>query len=173
MTSIQAPWPPVAPATPLPFDQRGCCWPWGPCTPQEKLQLRYDVIGERDAGPVNPDWGQFRSGQVVIADAGQLSILGMAWTGLTSPGNVDSLRCEILNMDEATWLMHFQGGVWIEILGIPVFATFTAAQLFSTAVCNLDFLLERTFSDVIPEPPDRLRVKIVRWFSPSLYPYYG
>jgi len=110
---------------------------------------------------------------VLIADAGQVDLLGMTWVGASVPGNVDTLRCEIHLMDEGLWAMHYQGGVWTEVLGIPVFASFQAASLLESAPCGDDFLLPRTFSDVLPNPPDNLRVKIVRWFQTPQYPWLG
>lgn len=58
--SIQQPWPLADAdyANPQPFDQRGCCWPWGTTGPRQKLPMRWAVELKRQDGTL-PDFTWF------------------------------------------------------------------------------------------------------------------
>jgi len=64
MSGIIPPWPPSDPTEPQPFDQRGACWPNGPCA--QKLPTRLEVICTRTGGGIDPDWGAIKTGRVFL-----------------------------------------------------------------------------------------------------------
>lgn len=61
--AIQQPWPPADYLAPQPFDQRGCCWPWGPGGPIDKLPMRWFAgVYREDGGALAVDWSYLSLG---------------------------------------------------------------------------------------------------------------
>jgi len=167
--SIQPTWPPAAPSDPLPFDQRGACWPRGPCDYVNRLQLRYDFIAVWNGGTPNPDWDVWGTGQAFIALESQTTKQSLCLRGKTRPATASHDTCflEVDTSSSTGWRIR---GQTLISSTIPAGASWLAE--FPTQLCVGSIIIIPTVLSG-PDPPDFIEITQRRWYQPTSYPYYG
>ena len=169
MTTAISPWPPTDPTAALPFDQRGCCWPWGQWGPREKMAMRYMAIGERDAGPVGPTWNQWVTGQMLLVDLVGTTIGNYQAQGAPSTPLVFR---DTFQVSFNPTLVAWQGSMQ-SILTIIPSQSFAAGGSILTAAPFDSFRLPVFFSNGGADPPDRIVLTPLHWYSVSPFPWLG
>jgi len=166
--AIMAPWPPDDPQLPLPFDQRGCCWPWGPDGPWEKVQMRYAARAYReDGGAMHPNWIISQIGVLFIADELGLITHQNYWS-LRTTSLLTSITIEGTPIDRPT---QWQISATIGIGGIPI--TICNATGFIPEGGNTETFSLPITTIVGPAPrPDHIEIIPTRWWETSSYPYF-
>lgn len=163
MSTAIDPWPPADPVDPQPYDQRGCCWPWGPGGPIHKLPMRYGLDFYRsDGNPLGADWdAAAHSYRLYQIDVQGNTILLPTYTMPTFP-----IICAICKLD----IIHITQEVWsfsigFSLFGPPVRALEATGNLPTTAATTaFDFPL----GNVSPGgggPPDMGRLTPVQWWE--------
>lgn len=162
-------WPEDEPGLGQVYDQRGCCGPMVVGTRTRKLDLRFDVIGERDAGPVGPLWHGLAFGQCMIADAANWrwdlgKVVGF------SPGIGQQHYIAFLPFHELPYKLiafaHFHNNA-------------TGTELVDCNAVEIndyesrDFILPVSIAIGPPNPPDRVRIRPLYYNQTSLYGYIG
>lgn len=171
MSGIQPPWPPDGGyIDPLPYDQRGSCWPQGPCSLQSRTQLRYSCIGGRDVGAIASVWGRFKTGQTLVT-RGDLSTK----KSLVAQGDVETFIVDTLTL----WLPSNASPVWdIKFVGLVdvgegIFQEVYGETQCDLEICELGFQLPLTFPISGGSTPEWLMIKPVFWYETAPFPYLG
>lgn len=169
MTSIQQPWPPADYQEPLPFDQRGACWPWGPCGVVDKLQIRYDAIAISLAGPLDDAWDVWKTGQMFVPDIPNCSKKSLALIGKPRPGTAskDQIFIELSN-DGITWRCRFQS-----LVSIGPDIGFLGNIAIGTDICETSLMIQPLGAEGPAPVPDFVQLTRRLWYDPVPYPYYG
>ena len=169
MGMVLEPWPPTDPTAPLPYDQRGSCWPLGPCSYRNRLQMRYDAVCVWSGGTPNPTWFPWGSGQSLILLESASSHSGITVRGLFRAGTAshdDVILAEHPTYDSG-WEVRGSSIVSIAPPSGMAFSIDFPAQLCEGEI----IIIPTTLSG--PDPPDFLVLQPRRWYEPMFYPYYG
>jgi len=162
-------WPGPTPASPLPTEPRPPCWPAGFCTPYAKLPCRVAGIALASGGSPNAAFAHWAGGQLLVANASNPPSSGMSYTGESFfPGlSIDSVIIELIS--PGLWRMTATSS-----LAITHPVDFLATATFAGTIdCPFEVSLP-VYTCTGPAPqPDEIRVKALRWFEASPYPYYG
>jgi len=166
---IQPPWPPADPQQPLPFDQRGACWPRGPCEYQNRLQIRYDVRAFWNSGIPNPAYDVWGDGQVLVPFAN-----GYSPSHIQCDGKV---RGAIFTTDSMTIVASDSSPTGWRIEVFAIISFFPAVHAIALAnlpsdICFGTIIVNPTSVDGA-DPPDFFAITPVKWYETSQYPYYG
>lgn len=169
MSTAIPPWPPDNFQAAQPYDQRGACWPWGPCPPSAKLPMRFDCIGSRVGGPVSPLWEGMADGvlAVVLPEDSKRNL----WLGVLRI-NVPPLPSAALSIRPTN-----EPGIWYAELGYwlytiePAFAFIEAAGSLGESACGSDFILPVHTAFGLPSAPQFVTCTCVNWWEESEYEF--
>lgn len=170
MASVIPPWPPEDYQAQQPYDQRGACWPWGPCSSRIKLPMRFDCIGRREFGyAVNLEWEGLATGVMAVVLADQTN--KNEWFGVTRI-NIPPLPSCILTItrgvDSDLWPVYFSYWLYTDETVI----SWCIAEGFMTASsCESDIILPVTSHFGPVDPPDFIEVRVVKWWQTASYPF--
>lgn len=169
MSTITDPWPPADPTLPLPFDQRGCCWPWGLNGPVEKVAMRFAAIGLRAGGPVGSAWGRWATGQMFLVFLPYTNLTRFWSQGGESflPFQTDWLEVLFVPVQNR-WVWNIDS-----VISTPPPVTLLANGYQPTGGYFDPFDVPITSSAGAANPPDRIRVTPLPWYASSPYPYLG
>lgn len=167
MSGIIPPWPPADPSEPQPFDQRGSCWPMGPCT--VKLPTRLEVIGTSPAGPLNDAWSYIKTGQLMLIDP-SISTKGIAWylgqyNSLLFPNTLKIVYDETV---PELWYAHYFGYI-PTLTGPPPHCK--AVGNMTSSFCGSDCIIpvyEANGPDIYPV---YITFRWLNWWNISTYPW--
>lgn len=168
MSGIQLPWPPSDWTAEMPFDQRGCCWPWGPIERRLRLEIRFDLIGYRDDGPVGALWGAIGTGMLLIPHVDECSCINWVGTGglHIPPKPFDFM--EIARHDfDAPWFCQLS--LWNNV-GPLIFNECRAEGVVPNTVYTTGFELPVNPVHDLTSGPQFVFISPVPWYKPSLYP---
>jgi len=166
---VQPPWLPDPEEGPLPFDQRGACWPRGPCSYQRRLQLRYDAIAYWSVGGPDLDWYAWATGQSFITQQNAQSCRHIQLDGCPRPATTSVDFIYIQTSDE--WPSGWQIEIESAIETSPDMG-FLVRSEFPAALCThpVEFFPIAVFG---VNPPTSIIVKPVLWYNATDYPYFG
>jgi len=167
--TIAPPWPPANPALALEWDHAGCCGPSDVCGRYKRVELRYDVIGERDAGPLGAGWLWIATGQLLIADA-----TAWGWSTARSKGKVGAgLIDSFLDLFPTHNVTPKMGGLFTFVLDAAGVTSIEGASDTLPAYCSGQFSIPVTLATGMADPPDRMLFTPLRWYENAIYPYLG
>lgn len=169
MASIIPPWPPSSYADPQPYDQRGACWPWGPCGPRNKIQMRFDVIGFREVGSIGALWGWVSSGGGMVSWPFPITCTSIDFiNGVTIPPIPQTILTIDRPDDDGPWMMRLD--YWYSV-ALPVINHFYAEAVYDQTNCDYGWIIPVTNSFGFTDPPDWVVVYPVRWWESNAFPY--
>lgn len=169
MPNIQPPWPPDSSLDPLPFDQRGACWPRGPCNYHDRIQLRYDAIAYWPGGPPALGWAQWVTGQAFLP---LVNSFNCTWIQLDGAPRTSSVAVDFIYIQRSN---DWPSGWQIEILSVlntfPGNGFYVRSE-FPTLFCTapFEFFPIETYGD---DPPQSIILTPRRWYEACSYPWYG
>lgn len=171
MVQVIPPWPPDDFQDPLPFDQRGACWPFGPCGPPGKLEIRYDVIGRVSAGGwINDGWGELKTGAlyVIINDNVNQRTAPIYLSGIHAPP-LPQNAIQFIREPDNQWRVEFQ--YWTELIGpIPAWC-FAEGYMTESSCGSSTLILPVTSAPPLTDPPEFIEIKGVLWYQMAAYPW--
>lgn len=159
-------WPPADYTAALIDDPRGCCWPWGPCGPRERLQLRVDIIGFSNVGAVDPSLGRIATGQSLMLNVATADFDTADWLGDPIETIQADLYADDQGVPEGPWLLSFQEvnnaegwGVFCDPVTWPCPLPY---QTFDLPITNLFW--------PSGNPPTYIHGIFRRWYEPMSFP---